>query len=79
MKKLIFLSAIIFLCAVGNAEAQKVDKKAMKAEAARLDSTLDFSRVSAWGVKSSPNPGPSNRTRLLACGPRSFTTDPIYM
>lgn len=38
MKKLIFLSAIIFLCAVGNAEAQKVDKKAMKAEAARLDS-----------------------------------------
>lgn len=38
MKKLIFLSAIICFCAIGNAEAQKVDKKALKAEAARLDS-----------------------------------------
>lgn len=38
MKKLIFLSAIICFCCIGNVEAQKIDKKALKAEAARLDS-----------------------------------------
>ena len=38
MKKLIFLFAVMGMCFIGNVEAQKVNKKAIKAEAARLDS-----------------------------------------
>lgn len=38
MKKILFLCAVIAMCCIGNAEAQKVNKKAIKAEAARLDS-----------------------------------------